>query len=202
MILVKIVLLLVLAVLPMVPVVFALPWVSTITTVVLVGFWLLDPSWGSWLYVGICLNLMQWRAWQLYVQKLRMSVYVSSPTMGIQNGSSVELAIGAGIGAARSLVGGDFVGTGLGVVVALLLFGLQGILFPNASVISQACGDTFVPPEELLRLLEKADYPTLLRFNRQARKVGILGPMLPVELTKVLEEKQRRAPGRSEPAQG
>jgi len=194
MILIKTVLLLVLAVLPMVPVVFALPWVSTITTVALVGFWLLDPSWGSWLYVGICLNLIQWRAWQLHVKKLRMSVYVSSPTMGIQNGSSVELAIGGGIGAVRSLVGGDFVGTGLGVVVALLLFGLQGILFPNPSVILQACGDPFVSSEELLPLLEKADYPTILRFNRHARKVGILGPLLPVELGKVLDEKQGRGP--------
>lgn len=192
MILTKIVLLLVLAVLPRVPVVFALPWVSTISTVALVGFWLLDPSWGSWLYVGICLNLLQWRTWQLYVKKLRMSVYVSSPTMGIQNGSSVELAIGAGIGAVRSLVGGDFVGTGLGVVVALLLFGLQGILFPNSSVILQACGDPFVSSEELLLLLEKADYPTLLRFNRHARKVGILGPVVPIELGKVLDEKQHR----------
>ncbi len=181
-----------LTVLPFVPAVLALPWVSTLAIVVLVGFWMLDPSWGAWVYAGICLNLIQWRTWQLHVQKLRMSIYVSSPSMGIQNGSSVEAAIGAAIGAVRSFAGGDIVGTALGALVAALLFGLQGILFPNPSVISQACGYPFVSSEELARLLEKADYPTLLKFNRQARRMGISGPMLPVELTKALEEKESR----------
>lgn len=173
MILTKIVLLLVLAVLPMVPVVLALPWVSPVTTVALVGFWLLNPSWGSWLYVGICLNLMQWRVWQIYVKRLRMSVYVSSPSMAIQNSTSMWLSIGAVIGGIRSFAVGDLTGTVLGGLVALLLFGLQGILFPNPSLIWQVCGGFMLPSDEVERLVENLDYPTVLRLNRQARKGGI-----------------------------
>jgi hypothetical protein len=101
-------------------------------------------------------------------------------------------AIGAGIGAVRSLVAGDLVGIGLGVVVGAALIGLQGVLFPNPSVILQACGDPFVSSEEILPLLERADYPTLMRFNRHARKSGLLGPLIPLELGRMLDEKQRR----------
>ncbi len=126
MIFVRVLLLPVLAILPLVPVVFTLPIIRTIAVIGLLGFWMLDPSWGSWVYVGICLNLMWWRAWQLYIQRLSMSIYVSSPSMGMQNSSSVWLAIGAAIGAIRSLAGGDFTGVVLGGIVAMLLFGLQG----------------------------------------------------------------------------
>lgn len=192
MIWVKALLLIVLAVLPMIPAVLALPWISTATVVALVGFWIVDSSWGPWVYAGICLNLLQWRAWQLHVDKLRMSAYVSSPSMAMQNGTSVEAAIGALVGAIRSFVAGDMAGTVLGVVVAALLFGLQGILFPNPSVIAQVCGHPFVAAEELSRLLEMADYPTLLKFNRHARKNGLAGPILAVELANVLETKNRR----------
>jgi len=190
MIWVKILLLLVLTVLPMVPVVLALPWISTAAVVVLLGFWMLDPSWGPWVYGGICLNLLQWRTRQIHVDKLKMSVYVSSPSMAIQNGTSVEAAIGAAIGAIRSFVAGDISGTALGVIVAGLLFGLQGILFPNPSVITQVCGDPFVAPDELSRLLERADYPTLLKFNRHARKRALSRTMLAVELANVLDRNQ------------
>lgn len=174
----------------MVPVVLALPWISTAVVVVLLGFWMVDPSWGPWVYAGICLNLLQWRTRQLHVAKLRMSAYVSSPSMGVQNGTSVEAGIGAVIGAIRSFMAGDIAGTALGVIVAALLLGLQGILFPNPSVISQACGYPFVAPEELSRLLERANYPTLLKFNRRARKKGLSGPMLAIELASVLETNQ------------
>lgn len=198
MIMVKILLLLVLAVLPVVPVVLAMPLVSGVLVVGLVGVWMVAPSWGPWLYVGSSLSLIQWRAWQLCVKRLRMSIYVSSPSMGTQNSSSVWLSIGAAIGGIRSFVGGDLTGAVLGGLVAVLLFGLQGILFPNPAMISQACGYPMVSSEELVRLLEKADYPTLLRFNRQARKAGIFGPMLAVELARLLEEKESRGRGRSE----
>ena len=115
---------------------------------------------------------------------------MSSPSMGVQNGTSVEAGIGAVIGAIRSFMAGDIAGTALGVIVAALLLGLQGILFPNPSVISPACGYPFVAPEELSRLLERADYPTLLKFNRRVRRKGLSGPMLAIELASVLETNQ------------
>src|SRR2546426_5246996 len=125
MIWVKILLLLVLTVLPGVPVVLALPWISTAVVVVLLGFWMVDPAWGPWVYAGICLNLLQWRTWLLYVDKLRMSMYVFSPSMGIQNGTSVEAGGGAVIGAIRSFIGGDIAGTAIWGIVGAPLFGLQ-----------------------------------------------------------------------------
>jgi len=163
MIIVKVLLLPVLAILPLLPLAFTLPVIRTIAVIGLLGFWMLDPSWGSWVYVGICLNLMWYRAYLLYVEKLRMSVYVFSPTTGMQNSSSVWLAIGAAIGGIRSLTVGDLTGAVLGGLVAVLLIGLQGILFPNPAVISQGCGYPNVSPEDLpsfMTLLEKADYPT------------------------------------------
>jgi len=187
----KVLLLLVLAVFPMGAALFALRWISTIAIILSLGFWMLDPSWGAWVYVGICLNLIQWRTWQLHIQRLRMSAYVSSPAMAIQNSSSVKAAVGGGIGAVRSFAGGDIVGVALGVLIAAVLFGLQGLLFPNPSIISQACGYPFVSSEELARLLDKLDYPTLLKFNRQARRSGVSGPMLAAELMRVLEERER-----------
>ena len=58
------------------------------------------------------------------------------------------------------------------------------------SVIAQACGYPFVSSEELARLLDKLDYPTLLKFNRQARRSGVSGPMLAAELMRVLDERE------------
>jgi hypothetical protein len=191
MIWVKILLLLVLTVLPMVPVVLALPWISTAAVVAMLGFWMVEPSWGPWVYAGICLNLLQWRAWQLHVEKLRMSLYVPSPSMAIQNGTSGEAAIGAGIGAIRSFIAGDVAGICFGVVMAALMFGLQGMLFPNPSVIAQACGHPFVSDEELSHLLERTDYPMLLKFNRLARKSGLGGPILAAQLANFLESEGR-----------
>ncbi len=130
-----------------------------------------------------------------------MSVYVFSLSMAMQNSSSTWLAIGAAIGAIRSLAGrNDLTGALLGGIVAVLLFGLQAILFPNPTVITQACGYPNVSPEDvpsLMSLLEKADYPTLLKFDREARRAGIFGPMLAAELAKVLEEKESRGRAKS-----
>src|SRR5574337_538082 len=195
----KLLLLITLAIVPMVPVVFALPGVSTVVVVGLVGFWVLDPSWGPWLYVGSCLSLMQWRAWEIYVKRLKMAKYVFSPSMHIQNRSAVWLGIGAVIGSIRSFAGGDLIGGVLGGLVAVLLLGLQGILFPNPTVISRACGHPMVAVEELSRLLEKTDYPTLLKFNRQARRKLISGLMLASELARMLEENERQRNSQTRP---
>lgn len=188
---IKALLLVVLTFVPMIPAVLAFLWISTAVVVGLLGFWMVDPSWGAWVYAGICLNLLQWRAWQLHLGKLSMSLYVSSPSMAIQNGTSMKAAIGAVVGAIRSLIAGDVAGTCVGVVIAALLFGLQGMLFPNPSVIAQACGHPFVTDEELARLLERTDYPTLLKFNRLARRNGWAGPILAAELANFLERERR-----------
>ena len=190
MITVKIVLLLLFTVVPVVPVVLALPFVSTLFVLGLVAAWLAAPSWGSWLYVGSCLGLMQWRAQELYLSRLRMSVYVSSPSMAEQNSASVWLAVGAAVGGIRSFAGGDMTWAVLGGLVALTLFGLQGILFPSPAMISQACGYPMVSLTELQLLLDKIDYPTLLRFNREARKSGGFGK----DLARFLEEKEASDP--------
>ena len=189
MIAVKIILLLLFAVGPVVSVVLAMPFVSTLFVLGLVAAWLAAPSWGSWLYVGSCLGLMQWRAYLLYLSRLRMSVYVSSPSMAEQNRASVWLAAGAAVGGIRSFAGGDMTWAVLGGLVALTLFGLQGILFPNPAVISQACGYPTVSLTELQLLLDKIDYQTLLRFNREARKSGAFG----MDLARFLEERQTSA---------
>lgn len=191
MIWIKALLLIVLTFVPMIPAVLALPWISTAVLVGLLGFWMFDPSWGAWVYAGVCLNFLQWRAWQLHLKKLRMSLYVSSPSMAIQNGTSGKAAIGAVVGAILSFIAGDVTGTYLGVVIAALLFGLQGILFPNPSVIAQACGHPFITDEEVARLLERIDYPTLLKFNRLARKNGLSGPILAAELANFVERERR-----------
>lgn len=188
---IKTLLLIVLTFFPMIPAVLARPWISTAAVVGLLGYWIVDPSWGAWVYTGVCMNLLQWRAWQLHLRKLRMSLYVSSPSMAIQNSTSGKAAIGAVIGAIRSGIAGDVPGTCLGVVIAALLFGLQGILFPNPSVVAEACGQPFVTDEELARLLERTDYPTLLRFNRLARKNDLSGPILAAELANFLERERR-----------
>lgn len=111
--------------------------------------------------------------------------------MAIQNGTSGKAAIGAVVGAFASFIAGDVTGACFGVVIAALLFGLQGILFPNPSVIAQACGHPFVTDEELARLLERIDYPTLLKFNRLARKNGLFGPILAAELANFVERERR-----------
>jgi hypothetical protein len=184
---IKALLLIVLTFGPLIPAILALSWISTAAVVALLGFWIVEPSWGPWVYAGVCLNLLQWRAWQLHLAKLKMSVYVSSPSMAIQNGTSGEAAIGAILGAIRSLVAGDVVGISIGVVITALLFGLQGVLFPNSSVIAQACGHPFVSDQQLSDLLERTDYPTLLKFNRFAKKSGLPGPLLAAELATFLE---------------
>jgi hypothetical protein len=193
MIIAKLLLSLVLAFLPLVPVVFTVPIIRAIVGIALLGWWMLDPSWGAWVYAGICLNVMQYRGWHLYVGKMRMSAYVLSPSMKMQNSSSVWLGIGAVIGGLRSLALGDPAGVVIAGLVAALLFGLQALLFPNPRIIVQACGYPFVSSEcvsSLLPLLEKLDYPTLLRFNRQTRKAGIPGgPIIAAELAKLLDEK-------------
>ncbi len=79
-----------------------------------------------------------------------------------------------------------------GVAIAALLFGLQGILFPNPSVVAEACGHPFVTDEELSRLLDTTDYPTLLKFNRLARRNGLSGPILAAELASFLALTWRR----------
>ena len=191
MIWIKALLLILLTFFPMIPAVLALRWISTAVVVGLLGFWMVDPSWGAWVYAGVCLNLLQWRAWQLHLKKLKMSLYVSSPSMAIQSGTSGEAAIGAVAGAIRSFIAGDVLGGCLGLVIAALLFGLQGILFPNPSVIAQACGHPFVTDEELARLLERTDYPTLLKFNRLTRKNGLSRPKLAAELANFLERERR-----------
>ena len=184
-------LLIVLTFFPMIPVVLGLRWISTAAVIGILGFWMIDLSWGAWAYAGVFLNLLQWRAWQLHREKLKMSLYMSSPSMAIQNGTSGKAAIGAVIGAIRSLTAGDVAGTCLGVAIAALLLGLQGVLFPNPSVIAQACGHPFLSDEELDHLLERTDYPMLLKFNRLARKNDLSGPMLAAELATFLERQGR-----------
>jgi hypothetical protein len=144
--------------------------------VVILGFlavWMVTPSWGPWLYVAASLSLALWRLWQLYVKRISMSVYVSSPRVAVQNGSSMWLAIGAILGGVRSLVAGDLTGAISGGLVALLLFGLQGVLSPNQVFILQVCGAAVLSSTEVERLLGNMDYATVLRFNRQARRGGI-----------------------------
>ena len=200
MITVKIVLLLLFAIGPVTAVVLAFPFVSTLFVLGLVAAWLVAPSWGPWLYVGTCLGLMQWRAHLLYLSRMKMSVYVSSPSMAEQNTASVWLAVGAAVGGIRSFAGGDMTWAVLGGLLALTLFGLQGILFPSPVMISQACGYPMVSltelqllhrqPATLQLLLDKIDYPTLLRFKREARKSGGFG----TDLARFLEEKEASDP--------
>jgi len=157
--------------------------------VVVLGFlaaWIVVPSWGSWLYVGSSLSLLLWRPWQLYGKRVSMSVYVSSPRIGVQNGSSVWLAIGAVIGGVRSVVGGDLTGAVLGGLVAMLLFGLQGLLFPNQALVLRVCGAGVLSSAEVERLLANMDYAAVLRFNQQARKGGIS----PEEFARVWRERE------------
>ena len=135
----KLILTAVLGLLPFVGLVLALPLISTAVVIGIVVFWLFVPSWGPWLYCGVCLNLMRSRTYLLYVGKLNMRAYLESPGMMIQNGTSTELAIGGIVGAVRSFVGNDTTGAVAGGLIALLLFGLQSVLFPNPGVI--ASGD-------------------------------------------------------------
>jgi hypothetical protein len=175
MIAIKIALLVALVFVPVTPVLLSLPLISALVIVGLTAAWLLAPSWGAWIFVGSSLGLIQWRVWQLYLQRLKMSVYVSSPSMAIQNRSAVWLGIGAAIGAVRSYVAGDIGWTVVGALIAVTLFASQGVLFPNAAVISQACGYPLVSLEELQSLLDRLDYPTLLAFNKESRRAGALG---------------------------
>ena len=89
MIAVKIALLVLLTVIPLTPVLLSLPVISVAVVIALAAAWLINPSWGPWIFVGSSLGLIQWRVWQLYLQHLKMSVYVSSPSMAIQNRSAV-----------------------------------------------------------------------------------------------------------------
>ena len=149
-----------------------MPLLSALVVVALTAVWLLVPSWGGWIFVGTSLGLMQWRVWKLYVQRLAMSVYVYSPSMAIQNRSAVWLAIGAAIGAIRSGIGDDMGWAAVGALLAVTLFASRGLLFPNAAVISQACGYPLVSLEELQSLLKRLDYPTLLAFNKESKRAG------------------------------
>ena len=89
MIAVKIALLVLLTVIPLTPVLLSLPVISVVVVIALAAPWLINPSWGPRIFVGSSLGLIQWRVWQLYLQRLKMSVYVSSPSMAIQNRSAV-----------------------------------------------------------------------------------------------------------------
>ena len=95
--------------------------------------------------------------------------------MAIQNRSAVWLAVGAAAGATRSFAAGDIAWTVIGMLLAIFLFALQGLLFPNATVISQVCGYPLISLEELQSLLDRVDYPTLLAFNKASKKSGAFG---------------------------
>ena len=170
MIAVKIALLVLLTVIPLTPVLLSLPVISVVVVIALAAPWLINPSWGPRIFVGSSLGLIQWRVWQLYLQHLKMSVYVSSPSIAIQNRSAVWLAVGAAAGAIRSFAAGDIAWTVIGMLLAIFLFALQGLLFPNAAVISQVCGYPLISLEELQSLLDRVDYPTLLAFNKASKK--------------------------------
>jgi len=187
MVAVKIALLVLLTLVPVTPVLLSLPVMSVVVVVALAAAWLLIPSWGPWIYVGGSLGLIQWRVWQLYLQHLKMSVYVSSPSMAIQNRSAVWLAVGAAAGAIRSFAAGDIAWTVIGALLAILLFGLQGVLFPDAAVISQVCGYPLISLEELQSLLDRVDYPTLLAFNKASKKSGGFG----MDLSHYLDKQAR-----------
>jgi len=100
----------------------------------------------------------------------------------------VWLAIGAAIGAIRSYIAGDIGWTVIGALLAVMLFVSQGVLFPNAAVISQACGYPLISLDELQALLDRLDYPTLLAFNKESRRAGGLA----VDLGAYLNRKARR----------
>jgi hypothetical protein len=184
MIVLKLALLVLLVFVPLTPVLLSLPLLSTLVVAALTAIWLLVPSWGGWIFVGTSFGLIQSRVWQLYLQRLKMSVYVSSPSMAIQNRSAVWLAIGAAVGAIRSGIGGDIGWAVVGALLAITLFASQGILFPNAAVISQACGYPLVSLDELQSLLNRLDYPTLLAFNKESRRAGAFGVDLDTYLKK------------------
>jgi hypothetical protein len=48
-----------------------------------------------------------------------------------------------------------------------------------------------VTEEELMRLLEETDYPTLLKFNRFAQTQSLSKPVLAGELNDFLERERR-----------
>jgi hypothetical protein len=51
-------------------------------------------------------------------------------------------------------------------------------------------GTPFVSDEELSHLLDRTDYPMLLKFNRLGRKNGLSGPVLAAELANFLERER------------
>lgn len=53
----KVLLLIVLAVVPMIPVVLALPRISTAAIVILLGFWIVEPSWGLRRWLEVVINI-------------------------------------------------------------------------------------------------------------------------------------------------
>ena len=43
--------------------IFTLPFVSPVVVLLVIGFWMVVPGWGPWIYAGICGSLIQWRIW-------------------------------------------------------------------------------------------------------------------------------------------
>ncbi len=126
MLVIKLLLVLVLAVSP-VNAVLALPFVSPAAVAAVIGFWLVLPGWGPWVYAGVCAGLVQFRVWLLWTTGPSGLGY--SPSIANQNSASAWLLIGGFIGAVRSWYAADALGTLIGLLIAVTLLILQGILF-------------------------------------------------------------------------
>ncbi len=186
----KLLLLLVLAVVPVLSLVFAVPMIRGIAIAGLVGFWMLVPSWGPWVYGGFCANLLQWRAWLRHVARVRMAVWVASPSLERQNSSALWLAIGAAVGCLRSLASKDLAGAVLGGLVAGLLFGLRGMLFSSSGKAPQISGYPVVSEKELVGQAEKTDDATLIQLKSEVRWAGLFGRALGLTLVQMKEKEE------------
>jgi hypothetical protein len=134
---IKIVLMLVLIFLPS-HLILTLPFVSSAAVLLVVGFWMVVPGWGPWIYAGICGSLIQWRIWLIsqeygwrsFLRRPRsVAVDRRSPSLINQNVASAWLMFGGIAGAVRSWYAADGLGALVGVIVGIALLLLQGILF-------------------------------------------------------------------------
>jgi hypothetical protein len=118
--------------------IFTLPFVSPVVVLLVIGFWMVVPGWGPWIYAGICGSLIQWRIWLIsqdygwrsfLLRPRSVAVDRCSPSLINQNVASAWLMIGGIAGAVRSWYAADSLGALIGLIVAIGLLLLQGILF-------------------------------------------------------------------------
>lgn len=125
---IKLLLVLALAVIP-VHLILALPVVSPVAVIAVIGFWMVAPAWGAWIYAGVCANLVLWRIWLIWPSGSLPEYARYSPSLANQNSGSAWLGIGGIVGAIRSWYDGESAGVLIGLIVGVGLLIVQGVLF-------------------------------------------------------------------------